>query len=165
MQESDKVERHRTEIRLGLLALGLPLVGIGAWALFGPHSFYGEFPADGRHWVSALGPYDEHLVRDVGALLLALGVLQLWAAALLSRVLVRVALAVPLIYAVPHLIFHASETEPFGTGDNVANLATLTLAVVVPVILLALTRPVPATQAAPRAGDTPIQEGVTHGTR
>jgi hypothetical protein len=166
LNESDKIDRYRREIRGTLLALGLPLVGIGAWALIGPHSFYDEFPVSGRHWVSALGPYDEHLVRDFGALLLGLGVLQVWAALLLSRVLVRVALVLSLVYAVPHLIFHASNTEPFSTGDNVLNLVTLALAVVVPVILLALIRPArSATQVAPPTRDTPIREGVTHGTR
>ena len=47
------------------LAVGDPALVVGVWALVLPRSFYDDFPAAGRHWVSALGPYNEHLVRDV----------------------------------------------------------------------------------------------------
>jgi hypothetical protein len=53
-----------------------------------------------------LGPYNEHLVRDVGALNLALGVLLATAALLLERRLVQVSLIAYLVYAVPHFAFH-----------------------------------------------------------
>jgi hypothetical protein len=163
MNASESITRYRKEIRGGLLALGLPLVGIGAWALLAPHSFYDNFPVGDRHWVSGLGPYDEHLVRDFGSLLLALGLLQAWAAAQLSRTLVRVALVLGLVYAVPHLIFHASNTEPFSTGDNIINIGVLALAVVVPIVLLALARP--ATVRAGEPTDVAIEREVTYGTR
>jgi hypothetical protein len=164
MQENGQITRYRREVRGGLLSLGLPLVAIGAWALIGPHSFYDNFPVGDRHWVSGLGPYDEHLVRDFGSLLLALGILQVWAAVNLSRTVVRVALVLGLVYAVPHLIFHASNTEPFSTGDNVVNVGVLTLAVIVPIALLTLTRPAGTTAVAP-AGDAPTKREVTYGTR
>jgi hypothetical protein len=157
MQENEPITRYRREIRGGLLALGAPLVVIGAWALLAPHSFFDNFPTSSRHWVSALGPYDEHLVRDFGALYLALGGLLVWAGAVLSRQLVRVALVLSLVYAVPHLIFHASNTESLSTGDNVMNIALLALAVIVPVVLLALMRPARVT-----AGS--IKREVTYGT-
>jgi hypothetical protein len=44
---------------------------VGFWALIAPHSFYRSFPIPGHHWVSTAGPYDEHLVRDVGGLYLS----------------------------------------------------------------------------------------------
>jgi len=31
-----------------------------------PEAFLTSFPGTGHHWVSALGPYDEHLVADHG---------------------------------------------------------------------------------------------------
>jgi hypothetical protein len=62
------------------------------WTLLVPHSFYDDFPLPGRDWVSTLGPYNEHFVRDVGALNLALGVLLASAAVLLERRLARVSL-------------------------------------------------------------------------
>jgi hypothetical protein len=158
MPEDGQVTRYRREIRGGLLALGLPLIAIGAWALLAPHSFFDNFPTRSRHWVSALGPYDEHLVRDFGSLYLALGGLLVSAGVLLSRVLVRVALVLSLVYGIPHLIFHASETGALSTSDNVMNISLLALAVVVPVVLLALTRAASAT-----AGAT--KREVTYGTR
>jgi hypothetical protein len=157
MNENEQITRYRREIRGGLLALGLPLIFVGAWALFAPHGFYDNFPTSSRHWVSALGPYDEHLVRDFGSLYLALGGLLVWAGAALSRQLVRVALVLSLVYGIPHLIFHASETDSLSTGDNVTNIALLALAVIVPVVLLALTRPARATAGA-------IKSEVTYGT-
>jgi len=51
-----------------------PLVG-GPWALMFPRAFYDHFPLPGKDWVSTLGPFNEDLVRDYGALNLALAVL------------------------------------------------------------------------------------------
>ncbi|SCL35481.1 hypothetical protein GA0070624_5272 [Micromonospora rhizosphaerae] len=61
----------------GLLAVAAAYQGV--WAAAFPLSFYNDFPAPGLHWVAALGPYNEHLARDVGALNLALLVLSVWA--------------------------------------------------------------------------------------
>jgi hypothetical protein len=166
MNASDQITIHAREIRGGLIALGAPLIVIGAWALFAPHAFYDNFPTSASHWVAGLGPYDEHLVRDVGSLLMAIGVLQVWAAARLSLLLVRVALVVGLVYGIPHLIFHASETGSMSTGDNVVNITMLALAVIAALVLLALTR---ASGAAAASADTthdgPIEtREVTYGT-
>jgi hypothetical protein len=81
-----------TWLRAGLLLLASAPLVVGMWALLVPHSFYDDFPLPGRDWVSTLGPYNEHLVRDVGALNLALGVLLASAAILLERRLARVSL-------------------------------------------------------------------------
>ena len=59
--------------------LTLSAAYVGVWALADPASFNDDFPLPGRHWVSLAGPYNEHLIRDVGGLYLALGVLTLWA--------------------------------------------------------------------------------------
>ncbi len=42
---------------------------------FAPISSYDAFPGLGLSWLPQLGPYNEHLVKDVGAMLLALAVL------------------------------------------------------------------------------------------
>ena len=65
----------------------------GFWAAFAPRSFYADFPGAGRHWISPDGPYNQHLIRDVGELNLALFVVVLAAAVTLSLPLVRAALA------------------------------------------------------------------------
>jgi hypothetical protein len=165
MNENEPITRYRREIRGGLLSLGLPLVAVGAWALLAPHSFFYNFPTSSRHWVSALGPYDEHLVRDFGSLYLALGGLSVWAGVVLSRLLVRVALVLGLVYAVPHLIFHASETGSLSTGDNVINISLLALVVIVSVTLLAISRASGTTTSTRATSDAAIQREMTYGTR
>ncbi len=106
------------------------------WALLVPRSFYDDFPLPGRDWVSTLGPYNEHLVRDVGALNLALGVLLATAAILLERRLVQVSLVAYLVYAVPHFVFHLVKGHAFSLGDNLANMFTLGISVLLPLVLL-----------------------------
>jgi hypothetical protein len=128
----------REWLRGGLMVLAVSALTVGLWALLVPRSFYDDFPLPGRDWVSTLGPYNEHLVRDVGALNLALGVLLVVAAVLLERRLVQTSLVAYLAYAVPHFIFHVSAGHAFPLGDNIANLITLGLAVVLPLVLLAL---------------------------
>jgi len=123
---------------LGLLALAATVVG--GWALAAPRSFYDGFPGGGRSWVSPVGPYNEHLVRDVGELNLALAVLVAAAAVLLERRLVFVALAAYLVNAVPHFIFHVTHMDELSTGDQVGQTVSLALAVVVPLALLPLAR-------------------------
>jgi hypothetical protein len=54
--------------RTGLAVLCVSQAWLAVWALLAPRSFYDDFAGGGRAWVSLLGPYDEHLVRDVGAL-------------------------------------------------------------------------------------------------
>jgi hypothetical protein len=127
-------------LRVGLLILASASLMVGLWALPFPRSFYDDFPLPGRAWVSALGPYNEHLVRDVGALNLALGVLVVLAAVLLERRLVPVSLVAYLAYAVPHFVFHLTKGHAFSPGDNLANMITLGLAVLLPLVLLAGSR-------------------------
>jgi hypothetical protein len=71
-----------------------------------PRSFYDDFPL-GRGWVSMDGPYNEHLVRDVGSLNLAIVVLVLAALFVSTRSLARVAAVVYLVNAVPHFVYHS----------------------------------------------------------
>jgi hypothetical protein len=134
------INRYRTELRAGLIALGAPLVLLGAWALFAPQSWYDDFPGGGRHWVSAIGPYNEHLASDVGAFFLAIGGLLLFAGVVLERRLVQAALGALLVYSVPHLVYHLTELDVYGTLDKVLNLISLTAIVVVPLLMLPLTR-------------------------
>jgi hypothetical protein len=123
-------------LRAGLVLLASASLVVGVWALLLPRSFYDDFPLPGREWVSTLGPYNEHLVRDVGALNLALGVLLATAAILLERRLVQVSLVAYLVYAVPHFVFHLTTGHTFSLGDNLANMFTLGIAVLIPLVLL-----------------------------
>src|SRR3972149_6731593 len=106
-------------LRVGLGRLGVAAADVGVWALAAPRSFYDDFPGGGRSWVSAVGPYNEHLVRDVGGLNLALALLLVAAGVLLERRLVIVVLVAYLVNAVPHFVFHVSHMDEMSTGDQV----------------------------------------------
>jgi hypothetical protein len=134
----DTIIRYRKEFRAGLLALGVPIALLAAWALIAPHGWFDNFPGGGRHWVAALGPYNEHLARDFGSVYLGLGLLLVYAGLTLDRLLVQAALVMLLIFSVPHFAYHLTQLDKLPTGDNVANMLTLSATVVLPIVLLAL---------------------------
>ena len=103
----------RTLLRVGLVILAAMQVLVGAWALVAPRAFYDGFPLPRHAWVALLPPYNEHLVRDVGALNLALTVVLGAAAWTLDRTMIRVALLALTVFAVPHAIFHAGHLAGF----------------------------------------------------
>lgn len=134
-------------IALGYLAFSGLLVG--AWAQFAPRSFYDDFPGGGRdQWVGVDGPYNEHLVRDVGGLYLGMALLAVWAAVALARTLVRVAGAAWLTFSLPHLVYHLANLEPLSTTDAVLESVSLGLLVLVALALAAA--PPPPRDPAPR---------------
>jgi hypothetical protein len=130
-------------------AVGFAVVGF--WALAAPRSFYDRFPGGGHAWVSAEGAFNEHLVRDVGALNLALVTVLVAAAWWGGAALVRTASAAALVWSVPHLAYHLAHLDPLpSAGDKVAEAVSLGLAVVAPVVVLWLVRradPVASTAA------------------
>jgi hypothetical protein len=134
------IERHRMEFRVALIALAAPNLALGAWAVLAPHSWFDDFPGGGRHWVSALGPYNEHLSTDVGAFFLAMGALLLFAGIVLDRLLVQAALGALLVFSVPHLVWHLGDLGPYNTLDTDLNVISLSLLVVVPIALLVMLR-------------------------
>ncbi|GGR51278.1 hypothetical protein GCM10010168_82620 [Actinoplanes ianthinogenes] len=128
-----------------VLALNAALVGV--WAGAFPLSFYRDFPWPGAHWVSALGPYDEHLVRDVGGLYLALLVLSV--AALRRPALRTVAGGAWLVFSAEHFLWHAVHLDAFPRFHQVAAMAALAVPLVLAALLL-----LPARAAAPEARGT-----------
>lgn len=125
-------------LRIGLAVLAVPAVVIGVWAAFMPRSFYEDFPGLGRMWVAPDGPYNEHLVRDVGELNLALALVTLIALVVLTPMLVRAVLAGWLVYSVPHLVYHLRHLDPFATDDQVSIIASLALVPLLAVVLLVI---------------------------
>src|SRR5918998_5222711 len=126
-------------LRSGLLVVATTTLGGSLWALPFPRSFYGDFPFPGWGWISTLGPYNEHLVRDYGAMNLALGVLLVSAAISPERRLSRVALLTYLVFAIPHFVFHTTQTHHFSLFHNMLQLGSLGLLVLLPAALLVLT--------------------------
>ena len=131
--------------RIALALLFVQGLIVGAWAAAWPRSFYDDFPGGGRAWVAADGPYNEHLVRDFGDLNLALAVVTLVALVSSTRVVAIAAALGWIVYQTPHLIYHLRHLDVYDTGDKVANVTALVLALVLPiVVLLGARRPGPA---------------------
>ena len=102
-----------------------------------PSNFFEDFPF-GRAWVSELGPFNEHLVTDVGALFCAIGLIALLAAVRVERRLSQVVALGWIVFVGPHLFFHATHTKSFSALDNVLQLGVLVLQLLVALYVIAL---------------------------
>ncbi|HEX4249945.1 MAG TPA: hypothetical protein VH008_18915 [Pseudonocardia sp.] len=132
----------------------LALLGafVGVWACFAPLSWYDSFPGLGFRWLPPLGPYNEHLARDVGALYLALTALSAGAALRpADDYLVRLTGVVWLVFSVPHFVFHLLHLDMYGTLDQMLNVLTLGLFIVVGAVLVLPVRA--GRQSADRVGN------------
>jgi hypothetical protein len=127
-------------LRFGLLVGVFISVVSGVWALFWPVRFYETFPLPGHPWQAFHPAYNEHLVRDFGALNLVMALLFGVAAYTMDVLMTRTALVGYLIFAVPHLIFHLNHLRGLAAVDAVGEVVSLSLGVVGPVVLLWLTR-------------------------
>jgi hypothetical protein len=132
--------RHRGILRAGLVLLAIPSLVIALWGTIAPHDFYANFPGGGRHWVSALPPYNEHLLRDFGSTNLTIALVLLGAALFLERHLVQVALVAYVAGTLAHLGYHLTTTDHYSTGDNVASLGGFAVELMLALALLFLTR-------------------------
>jgi hypothetical protein len=119
---------------LGYLAL--TSVVIGVWAQFAPRSFYDDFPGFGHVWVRVDGPYNEHLVRDVGGLNLALAAVLIGAIVSLRRPMVITASIAALLYGAPHVLYHVFNRDGLNGVDVAASLGGLAIFAILPLILL-----------------------------
>jgi hypothetical protein len=118
----------------GVLAVAAAYQGV--WAAAFPLSFYNDFPAPGLHWVAALGPYNEHLVVDVGALNLALLVLSVWALRRPTRESLAVTGGAWSIYNAIHLLWHMLHLHVFPIIDKISVAVTLGGLLILSILLM-----------------------------
>lgn len=122
-----------TRLRVGLWFLVASSVVVGAWAQCFPQAFYDSFPGLGRSWVAVDGPFNEHLVRDVGGLYLALSAVTLVAVFAKTRETVLAAALGWLVSQIPHFAYHMTHLHVYTSLlDKVGNVLTLGLLVLVP---------------------------------
>jgi hypothetical protein len=133
----DALQRHRAPIRFVLIYMAVALGLVAAWILIAPKHFYDEFPGPSQ-WVSALPPYNEHLIRDFGSAGLGLAALAGLAAVWMERRLVQATAVALLIGSLPHAIYHSTTTEAYSTTDNLFSLTGLYLEVLLPLLILYL---------------------------
>ena len=124
-------------VRVGLLAMAVVSLGAGFWQQVFPRSFYDDFPGFGRQRVSVDGPFNEHLMRDVGGPALAFGLLTLFALVRPSTGLVRAVALAYLVAQVPHFIYHAFHLDLLQSPLDVV-LQTMSLLATIAIPLLVL---------------------------
>lgn len=122
-----------------MLAVAAALVGV--WAAAFPLSFYTDFPVAGWHWVSLLGPYNEHLTRDVGATNLALLVLTVWVWRRPTAEKLRMTGGAWLAYSSIHFLWHMLHLGVFTTWNKAGNAVSLGLILAFSIALLLPDRP------------------------
>lgn len=121
-------------LRVGMWFLVFVELAVGVVATLTPRVFYDDVP-----WVSLAPPFSEHLMRDYGAMNLALGVVSLVAAITMEQLMVRVALIAYLVFAIPHLVFHVTHHQHYTATEAITETTALVIAALLPVVLLALT--------------------------
>lgn len=110
---------------------------VGGWAYLAPRHWYDDFPGFGLRWLPRLGPYDEHLAKDVGALYLALVVLTLVALGRpRDRALTRIVGVTWLVFNVLHLAYHLTMLGRYGPTDRVQNVVALSLVAILALVLV-----------------------------
>jgi hypothetical protein len=123
--------------RIALALLFLVGAVTGLWAYFAPHAWYVTFPGFGHSWLPQLGPYNEHLAADVGAMFLAFAVLSLIAFLRVRDVhVVRAAGLTWLVFNALHLVYHLRMLGMYRPVDQVLNVVTLVILLVLPLIVL-----------------------------
>ena len=130
---------HVMAARVALVALTLANGAVGVMARFDPRGFFDDFPF-GREWVSPDGPYNEHLLTDFGAGLLAIAAVTLVAAWRPTREVVVAAAVANIVLGALHFAYHLGTTDLYGTTDNVLSLTSIGLGVVLGLLLLPLSR-------------------------
>ncbi len=136
-------------VRLCTAALALLNLAWGAWARLSPRSFFDSFPGFGQRWLAAYPPYNVHLVTDLGATLLTLGLLLLVGAMSAERRVRARALAGFLIFSTIHLTFHATNPGTLSTTDVVVSTSSLVAGALVSILLLIADRWADARRVAP----------------
>ncbi|GAA4585865.1 hypothetical protein GCM10023194_29900 [Planotetraspora phitsanulokensis] len=124
--------------RLVLVALTAANAVTGGWAYGAPRHWYENFPGMGRSWLPQLGPFNEHMAKDAGAMFLALavlGLIALWRVE--STVFVQAIGLVLLTFNVLHLIYHMRHLHVYGDLDKALNVIVLVLLVALSAALLA----------------------------
>ncbi len=101
---------------------------LGIWAYFLPQAFFDHFPIVLGEWVSTDGPFNEHLVRDHGAMYLALGAAGVYGLVRPSLPVYRVLGIVWSVFGVLHFAYHVGHLDHLGQMEATAQLIALVVA-------------------------------------
>ncbi|MGI9083827.1 MAG: hypothetical protein ACR2FE_00875 [Aeromicrobium sp.] len=140
---------HEMAARVALVALAIGNGATGLLARLNPRVFYDDFPFD-RAWVAADGPYNEHLVTDFGAALLAITAICLVGVWRPTREVVIAAAVANIVLGGFHIVYHAGVADLLSTTDNILSFTSIGLGIVLGLMLLTLARGLPAARPADR---------------
>jgi len=141
--------------RSALALLGAGGAATGVWAYVAPRHWYHDFPGFGMSWLPQLGPYNEHLAKDVGAMFLAMAAVTAVTFVLVAnQALVRVTALMWLVFNTLHCVYHLSMLQMYNTRDATLNAILLPLLVLV---AAALFRPVHVDRA---GNGIPLRKGL-----
>jgi len=116
---------------VALAAIAIFMLPAGLQAAFAPRSFFDDFPL-GRGWIAREGDlYNEHLVRDVGALFLALILVTAWI--VWQHRPGRPVAVAWLVQGALHVAYHGGHLDGYDTVDAIGLIGSL---VIVPVLAL-----------------------------
>lgn len=122
------------------------------WPLASPRGFYNTFPGLGMHWIDINGPFNEHFLRDFGALNAALLVVVLYA--LFKPAVEQAAGFAIAIYALPHAIYHLGHLDVYTSAEKIPAVAPLVLQIFMGLAIAWLaTDPLPSRSS---RGRTPV---------
>jgi hypothetical protein len=124
-----------SRVLLAVLLLTALILGVWTYAL--PRNWYDRFPGFGLKWVAPTGPYNEHFVKDIGSMYLALAVLTaaaLWFAA--NDATVRITAAAWTTFNLAHLIYHLTMLQVYEGRDKFLVVASLVILLLVSAALL-----------------------------
>ena len=109
---------------------------VGVWAYFFPQAFYDSFPGVLGSWVSVDGPFNEHLIRDVGAMYLALGAASIGSLIWRNEIAYRILGIAWTTFGALHFAYHALHLDLMPLIDAVGEMIALGVSLLLGVVLL-----------------------------
>jgi hypothetical protein len=121
--------------RLLLAINAVTLLPLAVWPLASPRGFYNTFPGMGMHWIDINGPYNEHFLRDFGALNAALLVVVVFA--LFQPAIEQAAGFAIAVYALPHALYHLQHLDVYESSEKIIAVAPLVLQIFMGLVIAA----------------------------
>lgn len=121
-------------------ATGVASLAIGIWGFCWPFGFFEDFPLPGTGWVSTLGDYNEHLVRDFGAAQIALGLAAVITGFQRSRDGTVAILSGFILFGSLHFGYHLVTFHHFSIGSAMAQAVVLLTFIAIPTGILSVLR-------------------------
>lgn len=157
MRDMERTTQIPQWVRLALVALGLPNLLTGAWAVLWPEHWFDRFPGWDPRLVGAEPPFNEHLAGDAGAGFLATGAIVVLAAWWGERRATQLALVGYGAFAIPHAAFHTFNPSPGLTAaEDAQNAVLLVFVAAVTIGLLVVVSRRGPRSAEPRAPDEAV---------